>query len=228
MAHVPETALRFLKKLKENNNREWMTENRQEYLANEKALKDLYASIEEQLNTVDEIEKLKIFRIHRDVRFSKNKTPYNVHRSAGFSRSGASKRGGYYLRIEPNGKSMLGGGFFGPEPADLKRIREEFKMDASEIRDILNESRFKKIYGSAFETRDAVKTAPKGFSKDDPNIDLIRQKSFVVTRTFSDAEVTAPGFDEIVFENFKLLRPFFDYMSDVLTTDVNGVSLIDY
>lgn len=227
MASVPQSSLNFLIKLQENNHRDWMQEHKKEYQSSEKALKEVYTLILEGLSKTDEIEKLKVFRINRDIRFSKDKTPYNGHRSASFSRAGAHRRGGYYLRIEPNGNSVIGGGFFGPEPADLKRIRQEFEMDASEIREILANPIFNEAYGGALDNRNAVKTAPRGFNIDDPNIDLIRLKSFVVSKKFTDAQVTASDFPEIVIKHFQLLRPFFDYMSDVLTTDLNGVSLIE-
>ncbi|SNS28752.1 DUF2461 domain-containing protein [Dokdonia pacifica] len=227
MNTVPTSSFTFLKSLHKNNHRDWMTEHKKEYQASEKALKAFYADIQSGLNEDDEIEKLKVFRINRDVRFSKDKTPYNVHRSVSFSRAGAHRRGGYYLRLEPGGKSVVAGGFFSPEPKDLLRIRTEFQMDSSDIRDILAESAFAKAYGGKFDAWDPVKTAPKGFSKEDPNIDLIRLKNFVVTHSFTDAEVHAPDFGAKVVHHFKLLRPFFDYMSDVLTTDLNGVSLLE-
>jgi uncharacterized protein (DUF2461 family) len=121
----------------------------------------------------------------------------------------------------------VAGGFFNPEPKDLLRIRSEFQMDSTEIREILAEPAFAKAYGGHFEAWDPVKTAPKGFSKDSPNIDLIRLKSYFVVHTFSDAEVFSEGFKENVLHHYRLLRPYFDYMSDVLTTDLNGVSLLD-
>lgn len=227
MASIPKSTFSFLKKLMKNNNRDWMTAHKQEYLASEKALKEVYKEIQAGLNSTDEIEKLKVFRIHRDVRFSKNKTPYNVHRSANFSRLGAHRRGSYYLRIEPNGHSLVGGGFYGPEPKDLKRIRQEFQMDAQAIRSIIKEPSFCKVYGNEFVQRDAVKTAPRGFDKNDENIDLIRLKSFFFLKTFTDEEVMAPDFVQKVVAQYQLLRPFFDYMSEVLTTDLNGESLLD-
>ncbi len=202
-----------------------MQEHKKEYQANEKALKAFYADIESGLNEDDEIEKLKVFRINRDIRFSKDKTPYNVHRSVSFSRAGAHRRGGYYLRIEP-GNTLVAGGFFGPEPADLMRIRKEFEMDGETIRGILDKKDFKKAF-DGFVQEFAVKTAPKGFSKDDPNIDLIRLKSYFVTHKFTDAEVMAEDFGDKLLYHYRLMRPFFDYMSDVLTTDLNGVSTID-
>jgi uncharacterized protein (TIGR02453 family) len=214
----------FLKQLKKNNHRDWMQEHKKQYQANEKLLKQFYADVESDLNKADEISKVKVFRINRDIRFSKDKTPYNTHRSVSFSRAGAHRRGGYYLRLEP-GKTAMAGGFFGPEPADLLRIRKEFEMDASEIREILNNKRFKEAF-AGFNQEYKVKTAPKGFSKDHPNIDLIRLKSFFVVHDFSDKEVMSPDFKDNLIHHYGLLRPFFDYMSEVLTTDLNGVSLL--
>ncbi|WP_310991966.1 DUF2461 domain-containing protein [Aequorivita marina] len=222
---IPQSAFQFLLKLKENNNREWMQENKKEYLANEKELKLFYAEIERRLNITDEIAKVKLFRINRDIRFSKNKTPYNSHRSVSFSRAGAHRRGGYYLRLE-SGNSYMAGGFFAPEPADLLRIRKEFEVDASEIREILAQPDFKKSFGT-FMQHNAVKTAPRGFNKEDKNIDLIRLKSFTLRHNFTDEEVFSSDFADKLIYHYSLLRPFFNYMSDVLTTDLNGVSLID-
>lgn len=220
-----ESIFNFLKELKQNNNREWMQEHRKEYMANEESLKKFYSEIEKGLNETDEIAKVKIFRINRDLRFSADKTPYNVHRSVGFGRAGLQRRGGYYLRLEP-GNSYIGGGFFDPSTADLLRIRKEFEIDSSEIREILNIPSFKKSFGE-FEDEDALKTAPRGFDKNHENIDLIRLKKYVVRHFFTDAEVFSPDFKESVLHAFRQLRPFFDYMSSVLTTDLNGVSLLE-
>jgi len=225
-ANVPKSSFDFLRNLKKNNHRDWMLENKKVYQASEKELKAFYAEIEAGLNKTDEIAKLKVFRINRDVRFSKDKTPYNVHRSASFSRAGAHRRGGYYLRLEPDGNSAMAGGFFSPEPADLLRIRKEFEMGSDEIRAILDQKDFKKAF-DGFNQEYAVKTAPKGFSKEDPNIDLIRLKSYFVVHNFTDAEVHSKDFKDNLLYHFELLRPYFDYMSDVLTTDLNGTSLLD-
>tara|TARA_B110000211_G_scaffold105055_1_gene122216 strand:- start:769 stop:1446 length:678 start_codon:yes stop_codon:yes gene_type:complete len=225
MSTIPKSAFKFLEKLKKNNHREWMQENKKEYLDGEQILKKFYAQVEAELNKEDDIAKLKVFRIHRDVRFSKNKTPYNVHRSVSFSRTGAHRRGGYYLRLEP-GNSYMAGGFFSPESADLLRIRKEFEMDATEIRDVLKQPEFDQAFHGFVETY-AVKTAPRGFKKEDPNIDLIKLKGYIVSHKFTDAEVFSPKFKDNLVKHFLLLRPFFDYMSEILTTDLNGVSTID-
>jgi uncharacterized protein (TIGR02453 family) len=222
---IPKSTFEFLKKLKQNNHRDWMQENKKEYLKGEKVFKSFYTQLQSELNKTDDIGNIKVFRINRDVRFSKDKTPYNVHRSASFSRSGAHRRGGYYLRLEP-GNSAMAGGFFSPEPADLLRIRKEFEMDGSEIRAILNQHSFKGAF-AGFDQTYSVKTAPRGFSKEGSNIDLIKLKSYFVSHKFTDTEVFSPRFKNTLMEHFLLLRPFFNYMSDVLTTDLNGVSTID-
>jgi len=222
MATILKSNFNFLETLKKNNNRDWMTLHKKEYLANEKVLKTFYKSIESKLNIEDEIANVKVFRINRDVRFSKNKTPYNVHRSVSFSRSGAHRRGGYYLRIEP-GKSAMAGGFFSPEAIDLLRIRKEFELDATEIREIINHKDFKKAFGG-FNQDYRLKTAPRNFSKEDLNIDLIKLKSYFVVHKFTDEEVLSENFEEKLMSYYLLLRPYFNYMSEVLTTDLNGVS----
>ena len=120
---------------------------------------------------------------------------------------------------------LLRVGFWNPEKEDLFRIRKELETDATEFREIINENSFKKIWGTL--EGDEVKTAPKGFSKEHENIDLIRKKQFIFTRNFSDKEVVSAEFLAQVNESFQKIRPFFDFMTDVLTTDLNGVSLLD-
>ncbi|WP_378187958.1 DUF2461 domain-containing protein [Aquimarina sp. W85] len=224
MLSLPKSIFTFLNDLENNNDRDWMSQNKVRYIDSETYLKQFYEGIKERLNEKDEIEKIKVFRINRDIRFSKDKTPYNIHRSASFSRSGLHRRGGYYLRIE-NRNSRIAGGFFDPNAEDLLRIRKEFERDDSEIREILNQKDFKKAFGG-FSVLNQVKTAPKGFNKNHSAIDLIRNKSFVVSHTFTNDEVLAANFTDNVIYHYELLRPFFDYMSDVLTTDLNGVPLI--
>jgi len=224
MAAIQKSIFSFLNKLKTNNNRDWMTEHKKEYQSNEKLLKQFYGSVEASLNITDEISKLKVFRINRDLRFSKDKTPYNIHRSASFSRAGAQRRGSYYLRIEP-GSSAMAGGFFSPDPVDLLRIRREFEMDTTEIRTILNQKEFKKAF-QGFNQENQLKTAPRDFNKEDPNIDLIKLKNYFVVHHFTDDEVMSKDFEDQLMNHFLLLRPYFDYMSEVLTTDLNGVSLL--
>lgn len=222
---ISKTLFQLLNELKENNNREWFAKNKTRFQKEDKALKLVLNEITDALNTFDEIEKMKVFRIYRDVRFSKNKLPFKTNRSANWIRAGAHRRGSYYLQLEP-GNSFLACGFFQPNPADLLRIRKEFETNDTEIREILQQPEFQKAFGG-FDTSDQVKTAPKGFDKEHEAIDLIKNKNFFVAHYFSDAEVLAPVFPEKVVEYFKLVEHFLRYMSDVLTTDLNGVSLLE-
>lgn len=215
----------FLKLLKENNNREWFAEHKDEFKSLQEKAKSFYAEVRQLLEEDDDIDRFKLFRIYRDVRFSKDKTPYNPHFAGSFSRKTDRLRGGYYLRIRP-GESFLAGGFWAPNKEDLFRIRKEFEFGDEEIRKILADATFRKYFKGEL-VGDELKTAPKGFQKDDPAIDLIRKKGFVAVRKFSDKEVLNENFLNEVNNSFLALRPFFDYMSEVLTTDLNGASLID-
>ena len=224
MESISKSTLDFLKELKQNNNREWFNENKSTFEAEQKKVKEFYNSVMEHLKVSDLIEKVKIFRIYRDVRFSLDKTPFKSHFGGQFTRATNKLRGGYYLHISP-GESFLAGGFWEPNKEDLVRIRKEFETDASEIRAIVNAPDFKKYFGTL--KGDAVKTAPRGFDKNHPNIDLIRLKQFIVTRSFTDKEVLSPNFLTEVISSFKAMRPYLDYMSEVLTTNLNGESIIE-
>ncbi len=222
---IPKSALDFFKKLEKNNNRDWFNDNKKEFKAIEAEVKAVYNELYNRLNLHDEIDKMKMFRIYRDVRFSKDKTPYKTHFGGSFHRKKPALRGGYYLHIAPNNESFIATGFWEPASPDLLRIRKEFEMDAEPMREILADKNFNSIWGNQF-VGDEVKSAPKGFSKEHPNIDLIKKKQFIFTRKFTDQEITANNILDVVDDSFRAIRPYFNYMSDVLTTDLNGVSLI--
>lgn len=221
---IEKSTFQFLATLAENNNREWFADNKQLYdhaLAN---AKQVFSGIYQNLENHDAIEKQKVYRIYRDVRFSKDKTPYNPRFATSFTRLGKELRGGYFLQISPK-KSMLGGGFWQPEKDDLFRIRKEFEANDTEIREIIASENFVKYFGGKLEG-DELKTAPKGFDKEHPAIDLIRKKGFIAIRNFTDKEVFSNTFIHEVDETFRALRPFFDLMSDILTTNLDGESQI--
>lgn len=219
------TSFQFLKDLKKNNNRDWFAENKPYYNEAHENAKEFWQAVKSNLEKHDEIEKLKMFRIYRDVRFSPDKTPYKPHFAGSFSRLGKQLRGGYYLRIRP-GESFLAGGFWEPNKEDLFRIRKEIEMDASEIRDILNDTSFQKHFGGKFESFGELKTAPRGFDKEHPDVDLLRKKGFIAVQNFSDKEVLSSDFLQTVDESFQALRPFFNLFSDILTTNLNGESIL--
>jgi uncharacterized protein (TIGR02453 family) len=221
---LTQETLNFLKDLEQNNNREWFDEHKLIFKEHQTIVKDFFSTILEGLSVNDEIEKFKMFRIYRDVRFSKDKTPYKTHLSGSFTRSGAKLRGGYYIRIKPN-DSFIGVGFWEPNKEDLLRIRKELELDAEEFRNVIDEPSFKKVWGTI--TGDELKTSPKGFDKEHKDIDLIRKKQFIFGKKFTDKEVTSPNFQKKIISSFIAVRPFLDLMSDILTTDLNGESLLD-
>jgi len=212
----------YLLELNANNNRDWFVKNKSSFDKQQKNIKSFFNTIKEDLDQIDSIDKMQVFRIYRDVRFSKDKTPYKTHFSVGFSRTKPLLRGGYYLHIE-NNASFVGGGFWEPNKDDLNRIRKELEIDATELREIINQPTFKKAFGTL--EGEELKSAPRDFDKNHPDIDLIRKKQYLVTRKFSNAEVLSPNFEKEVLSTFQAMRPFFDYMSDVLSTDLNGISL---
>lgn len=216
--------LDFLKQLRDNNNRDWFAEHKAEFTILQTDAKHNFNVLFEALNMHDDLERLKIFRIYRDVRFSKNKAPYKTHFSGSFQRRKPELRGGYYLHIQPYDKSFIAVGFWDPSKEDLLRIRKEFEMDDEEIRTLIESKKIREIWGELMG--DELKTAPKGFDKTHKAIDLIRKKQFLFTKTYTDAQVLSPDFLEDVNTAFKAIRPYFDYMTDVLNTNTNGELLI--
>jgi uncharacterized protein (TIGR02453 family) len=217
--------LQYLGNLYQNNNRDWFADQKETYQKVQQNAKDVFAAIHQELQKHDEIEKSKMMRIYRDVRFSKDKTPYKTHFANSFSRLGTTLRGGYFLKISP-GASFLAGGFWEPSKEDLFRIRKEIELDASEIKAILKDPSYLKHFGGTFESFSELKTAPRGFDKEHPEVALLRKKGFIASRRFTDAEVMSPKFVEEVNTSFKALRPFFNLFSDILSTNLNGEPIV--
>lgn len=216
--------LAFLNKLRNHNDRDWFNANKEEFQQEQLMVTAFADALLQELNTHDVIETpsgaKSVYRIYRDTRFSKDKTPYKTYWSGSFRRASKYRRGGYYFHIEP-GNSFIGGGFWGPNANDLKLIREDISFDSAPMRKILNSesfiSSFEKLKG------EQLKTTPKGFDANSEAIDLLRYKQFLLIRKFSDEAVLSPDFVKEASQTFKNMRPFLDYMSEVLTTDINGI-----
>jgi uncharacterized protein (TIGR02453 family) len=221
---IPKSSFDFLKLLKKNNDRDWFNAHKDRYLKELHAIELFADDLLALMNKHDVIEtpsgKKSLHRIYRDVRFSKNKTPYNTHWGGSFTRATKLRRGSYYFHLEP-GNTFIAGGFWGPEPSDLKRIRDEFAFDAQPFRKIVKNKKFISAFGSL--QGEQIKTTPKGYNAEDPAIDLLRYKQFLLKKHFTDKEVLGPNFVRLLNENFRAMRPFLDHMSEVLTTDVNGI-----
>ena len=223
---IASSGLDFLRKLKTNNNRDWFNVHKDQFLKEQQLIETFANALLQELNTHDIIEtasgKKSLHRIYRDTRFSNNKTPYKTNWSGSFRRATKLRRGGYYFHIEP-GNSFIAGGFWGPETNDLKRIRDEIAFDAAPLRKILKSKSFISTFGML--QGEQLKTTPKGFDSANEAIDLLRFKQFLLIRKFTDKEVLTEGFLNEANKTFKHMRPFFNYMSGVLTTDRNGIMI---
>jgi uncharacterized protein (TIGR02453 family) len=221
-ATIHPSTLKFLSQLSKNNNRDWFNAHKQAYLNAHQNMCAFVDALIVEMNKHDDIEnvsgKRSLYRIYNDVRFSKDKSPYKPRMAFSLSRATKLRRGGYYFNLKP-GSSFLACGFFAPNPADLNRMRVDIDYNYGRWRKLLKS----KGIQSNFElTGDKVLTAPRGFDINHPAIDLIRHKQFILRHNFTDAEVTSTGFLKEVSKTYKAIRPFFDYMSEVLTTNANG------
>ena len=224
---IQKKTLLFLSELALNNNREWFNKNRERYLQAQGNVEDFIDALIHKMGTHDEIEtvsaKKSLYRIYNDVRFSKDKTPYNPRFVGYLKRAKPRLRGGYYFWIKP-GNSRVACGFSYPNAEDLKRVRMDIMHNYDQWNKLLNVRTITSNFGMMKGER--VKTFPRGFSADHPAIDLLRYKQYWFEHYFTDREVLAPDFLIAVNKTFRSIRPFFDYMSEVLTTDLNGESLI--
>ena len=202
--------LNFLSELKENNNKEWFDQNRDRYQECRKKILFLTELIIQETGKFDpeigvQDPKNCVFRIFRDVRFSNDKTPYKTNMGSFISKGGRkSVNSGYYLHIEP-GASFVGGGSYCPPTDALKAIRTEIFDHPEDFKQIISKDSFRKIYSEMYD--DKLKTAPKGFPKDFPDIDILKYKSFAFGSTIDDSVVTSDAFVEKIVSSMKELYP---------------------
>ncbi len=208
--------LNFLSELKQNNNRDWFQQNKEWYLKIKSDHEKLVSEIITGLSVIDsQLQLLKpaecVFRIYRDVRFSKNKDPYKTALGAVFSKGGRKgKYAGYYLHIEP-GNSFAGGGIWRPDSDVLKSIRYEIYNSPEELIDITGQEDFKRRFGEI--SGEKLKNPPKDFPPDFRHIELLKYKSFTVGQPFSDAMIVKDGFYEELMKTFHTMTPFIRYFN---------------
>jgi uncharacterized protein (TIGR02453 family) len=229
MSHISKDTLSFLVDLNQNNNKAWFDQYKDRYETSRIEMAEFADQVIDLVNGFDVLEtsngKKSLHRIYRDVRFSKDKSPYKTYWGGYLKRAGAQRRGGLGFRIEPGNKSMIGGGFWGPNKEDLLLIRKQIEADASPLRNAISTPEFKAYYHNL--NGEQLKTAPKGFEKDHPEIDLLRYKQFIVSHSFTDEEVLSGDFAQKVAHGFQVMMPFLNAMTEYLTTDLNGVSLFE-
>ncbi|MCX6267976.1 MAG: DUF2461 domain-containing protein [Bacteroidetes bacterium] len=203
--------LDFLTQLAENNNREWFQQNKKHYDEAKAEVESFVNSIIPGLAKFDDSVKFVeakdcMFRIFRDVRFGKDKSPYKTNMGAWITRAGRKSPGpGYYLHLQP-GESFLAAGVYMPEPDQLKKIRNEIYYNAGEFKAILSEKNLKK-YCPGLSEMDKGKMAPRDFPKDFPEIELLKHKHYIVSHPVQDEMVASDHFHEIVLMAFKTMYP---------------------
>lgn len=212
--------LSFLKELEQNNNREWFQTHKSWYDESRQDFSGFVQRVASELLSEDEIEKTKIYRIYRDLRFSKDKTPYKTHLAAHFTRKGKYRRGGFYFHMSSS-EVFVGGGFWGPSREDLKYIRDGILSDPVPLRDALAKQtiidRFGALHG------DELKTAPQGIDREHSDIDLLRKKQFTLVRSYPPARVTEPEFYTEIAADFIAMIPVLQVLTEYLVYDNNGV-----
>lgn len=209
--------LKFLKGLDKNNNKPWFDEHRKEYDGAKENFLLLLDELIKLITVFDpSIAHLKakdcVFRINRDVRFSKNKSPYKTNISGYFNKNGKKGLGaGYYLHIEP-GKSFVAGGMWLPEPNELVKIRQEIDYSFDDWKKFTGSTIFKKTFTEGVKG-DTLVRPPKGYEENNPAIEFLKLKSFVVTKSFTDAAVLGKDFTKEACTTFKIMKPLVDFLN---------------
>ncbi len=215
------STLKFLKDLEQNNNKPWFDAHRPQY---EVAKADFYALVEKLIPAIAKFDapigqlvvKQCVFRINRDVRFSKNKAPYKNNMACYFNQAGKSGLGaGYYLHIEP-GNSFAAGGIWAPEPQVLAGIRQEIDYNFAGLKKIIENKNFKKIFTEGLSTNEKLVRPPKGYDENNPAIDFLKMKSFIVSKPFADADLQDKNFVATVAKTFSTMKPLIDFLNTAL------------
>lgn len=212
---IDKNTLRFLRELKQNNNREWFTENKQAYTeAHQNMISFVEDLITETAKFDEEIAKIdakkSLFRIYRDVRFSKDKSPYKTNFGAALGMGKGKNISGYYLHIEP-GKSFASGGVYQPESSVLKEIRKEISYNGQEFVKVLEKDEFRNNFrGLSVENR--LQKIPQGFEKDDPMAEYLKLKHYIVIHPLSDDAVMHENAVQNIAKIFASIQPLNDFL----------------
>ena len=212
--------LSFLKDLKKNNNKDWFDKNKDRYLEAKENVSDLTDALLKELSKMDKrfaelTSRDCLFRIYRDVRFSKDKRPYKVNMGSSMNIGGKkAQTAGYYLHIEP-GESFLAGGIWMPSGEELKKIRQEIDYNGKQLNKILANKDFRKFYGG-LDSSYALKTTPKGYDKTHPAIEHLKLTSYIVWHSFKDQEVTKKNFISTLSKGTKIMKPLIDFLNTAM------------
>jgi uncharacterized protein (TIGR02453 family) len=217
---ITPSTIRFLKALKKNNNKIWFDENKDQFLQAKTEFSHFTEGLLQQMlsfdNSLRDLEaKNCLFRINRDIRFSKDKTPYKVHFSAAFIKGGKKAvNAGYYFHLQPGGKSFAGGGLWMPAAPELKKLRQEIDYNFNEFTTIISHPNFKKHYGGLEkEPSQMLVNTPKGYEKDHPAAEFLKMKSFVATKYLPDETVLLPSLTKEAIDAYQALYPLIQFIN---------------
>ncbi|PSL49533.1 uncharacterized protein (TIGR02453 family) [Chitinophaga niastensis] len=211
------STLKFLKSLKLNNNKVWFDEHKAEYqLAKtdfESMVQQLIDGMVRQDASLEGLQlKDCVFRIYKDVRFSKDKTPYKINMAASFQAGGKkSTLAGYYFHLEPGGNSFAGGGLWMPSAPELKKLRQEIDYNFHEFEQLISNKEFIKHFGKV--EGDTLKTAPQGYLPDNPAIAYLKLKSLIVSHPVTDEACTQPAMVREILKTFALMQPLLQFIN---------------
>ena len=215
------STVKFLKDLKKNNNKPWFEKNKQVYLDAKEDVELFVEQVIEGFGKIDaDIKPLHpkdcTYRIYRDVRFSSDKTPYKTNMGAYLNKGGKkSPTAGYYMHVEA-GRSMAGGGLWMPMAPELNKVRQEIDYNYAEWSKIIGDRNFKKVFPDGLEEEEKLSRPPKGYDDENPAIEFLKLKSFIVTRTFTDAEVQAKSFLKEIIKTFTAMDVFVHFLNRAL------------
>lgn len=216
------STLKFLKTLAKNNDRSWFEANRSQYEEAKQDFEDFVQAVLDRYSKRDEdLKELTarkcMFRINRDIRFSKNKSPYKTNMGASMDRGGKkSIFAGYYFHCEP-GKSFVGGGLWMPMPPEMKKVRQEIDYCYEEFEQIVGSKKFKTAYKELYAGEDIKLTkVPQGFEKDNPAAEYLKLKSWLAMREITDAELVSKDLIKKTCEAFETLQPMIKFLNRAL------------
>ncbi|MES2797634.1 MAG: DUF2461 domain-containing protein [Bacteroidota bacterium] len=212
---IQKSLLPYLSDLATNNNREWFLANRKRYDIEKEAFQQVIGYLLKEIGQFENLDGQQIkdcsYRINRDIRFSADKSPYKKNFSCSFEQGGKkSGRAGYYLHIQP-GNSFLAGGAWGPTKEQLMAIRQEIDYNGKHLHAVIDDSKFKEVYSEI--KGDGLKTMPKGYPKDHPEIELLKKNQLYVMHNYTDNEVVAADFLDKVVAHCKIMKPFADWVN---------------
>lgn len=215
---IEKTTLQFLTDLKKNNTKEWFEANRKRY---EAAKEDINNNTEKLIKSIGkydaDIAELQVkeckFRINRDVRFSKNKAPYKSNISAIFSKGGKkADTAGFYVHIEP-GAAFVAAGYWSPEAKKLASVRQEIDYNLDEWKKILSAKKFKETFTEGLSKDDTLQRPPKGYDDENPALEFLKLKSFIVTKKLTDTQLMDNNFEKTIVNIFTAVKPFLDFLN---------------